>query len=229
MEGRNCIASAETGSGKTAAFALPILHSLSEDPYGIYALIVTPTRELATQISEQLHALGAPIGLRVCVVIGGVDMIKQSIDLERKPHVVIATPGRLLSHLQSTDTLKLNRLKFLVFDEADRLFGDQTEETEEILNLIPAGKRQTLLFSATLAPYELPSGDGKDAPFTFHQSSQLYTVAKTLEQQYLLMPTNVKHCYLAYLLHQFAESSIIIFTATCKSAALIAMMLKKLK
>jgi len=175
IQGKNCIASAETGSGKTAAFALPILHLLSEDPYGVYALIVTPTRELALQISEQMHALGSPIGLKVSVVIGGVDMIKQSIELQRKPHIIIATPGRLLSHLQSADTVKLNRLKFLVFDEADRLFGDQSEDTEEILNLLPPNSnRQTLLFSATLAPYELPnSGNSKDAPFTYHQSSEL--------------------------------------------------------
>ena len=100
-------------------------------------------------------------------------MIKQSIELGRKPHVVIATPGRLLSHLQSTDTLKLNRLKYLVFDEADRLFSDQSEETEQLIDLIPATNRQTLLFSATLAPYKLPpSKEGKE-PFTFHQSSEL--------------------------------------------------------
>lgn len=100
-------------------------------------------------------------------------MVKQSIELSRKPHIVIATPGRLLSHLLSTDTVKLNRLKYLVFDEADRLFCDQAKDTEKILELIPKTNRQTLLFSATLAPYELPpSKDGKE-PFTFHQSSEL--------------------------------------------------------
>jgi ATP-dependent RNA helicase DDX49/DBP8 len=74
---------AETGSGKTAAFALPILHSLSQDPYGIFALILTPTRELAVQIAEQFDALGAPMGLRNAVVIGGMGMVAQSVELSR--------------------------------------------------------------------------------------------------------------------------------------------------
>lgn len=101
-------------------------------------------------------------------------MIKQGIELSRKPHIVIATPGRLLDHIRSSDTVKFNRLKFLVFDEADRLFGDQSEETEELLNLIPpTTKRQTLLFSATLAPYELPVDQKGNNVFTFHQSSEL--------------------------------------------------------
>ncbi len=84
---------------QTAAFALPMLHRLTEDPYGFFGIILTPTRELAMQIDEQFAALGARVALRHEVVIGGMDLLKQSLCLARRPHVVIATPGRLHSHL----------------------------------------------------------------------------------------------------------------------------------
>lgn len=86
---------AQTGSGKTAAFALPILQKLSEVPYGVFALVVTPTRELAYQLAEQFRALGSSLKLRCDVVVGGMDMITQAKSLMRRPHVVISTPGRL--------------------------------------------------------------------------------------------------------------------------------------
>ena len=90
---------AETGSGKTAAFALPILHHLSQDPYGVFAIVLTPTRELAIQISEQFGVLGAAVGVRIALVIGGQNMMVQGAELAKRPHVVIATPGRLRHHM----------------------------------------------------------------------------------------------------------------------------------
>lgn len=128
---------ARTGSGKTAAFALPILDRLSREPYGVYCLVVTPTRcdltvsrfsnparELAIQIGEQFQAFGKPIGIRCEVVIGGMgmatvralasptnlDMIKQAIQLNKRPHVVVATPGRLAEHIRTNETVHLKRL-----------------------------------------------------------------------------------------------------------------------
>ena len=86
---------AQTGSGKTAAFALPMLHRLAEYPFGIFALVVTPTRELAYQLAEQFRALGSCLNLRCAVVVGGMDMLTQKQSLTRRPHVVIATPGRI--------------------------------------------------------------------------------------------------------------------------------------
>ncbi|KAM3286900.1 hypothetical protein P3S67_020330 [Capsicum chacoense] len=85
---------AQTGSGKTAVFALPILHCLAEDPYGVSCLVVTPTRELAFQLAEQFRALDSCLNLRCAVVVGGIDMINQTKSLMQRPHVVIATPGR---------------------------------------------------------------------------------------------------------------------------------------
>jgi ATP-dependent RNA helicase DDX49/DBP8 len=151
LEGRNVMGCAETGSGKTAAFALPMLQHLSEDPYGIFGIILTPTRELAVQIQEQVIALGAPISVRTCLVIGGLGIIDQGIALSRRPHLIIATPGRLRHHLESADPPDISRARFLVLDEADRLLSVGFEsELLSILNRMTHPRRQTLLFSATL-------------------------------------------------------------------------------
>ncbi|OMO89451.1 hypothetical protein COLO4_19752 [Corchorus olitorius] len=95
LAGRDVLGIAHTGSGKTAAFALPILNRLAEDPYGVFALVITPTRELAFQLAEQFRALGSCLHLKCSVVVGGMDMITQAKALASRPHVVVATPGRL--------------------------------------------------------------------------------------------------------------------------------------
>jgi hypothetical protein len=155
LAGHDVIGRASTGSGKTAAFALPILQRLSEDPYGVYALVLTPTRELAVQIAEQTRALGELMRVRCEVVTGGADMIAQAAALSRRPHIVVGTPGRLLDHLRSghADAAAVfGRLRALVLDEADRLldlgFGPEIGALLE--RLPPSGQRQTLLFSATI-------------------------------------------------------------------------------
>jgi ATP-dependent RNA helicase DDX47/RRP3 len=114
LEGRDIIGVASTGSGKTAAFALPILQKLWEEPKGLFACILAPTRELAYQISQQFEALGASMGARCVVIVGGMDMPTQAIALAKRPHVVVATPGRLLQHLEETKGFSLRTLKFLV-------------------------------------------------------------------------------------------------------------------
>ena len=114
LEGRDIIGIASTGSGKTAAFALPILQKLWEEPKGLFACVLAPTRELAYQISQQFEALGSAMGVRCAVLIGGMDMPAQQIALAKRPHIVIATPGRLLDHLESTKGFSLRTLKFLV-------------------------------------------------------------------------------------------------------------------
>ena len=93
------------------------------DPYGVFAVILTPTRELANQIGDSLASVGAGMGLRFVVVTGGRDTIRQSQDLDRRPHVVVATPGRLADHIRNNATLSLSRVKYLVLDEADRLLS----------------------------------------------------------------------------------------------------------
>jgi ATP-dependent RNA helicase DDX47/RRP3 len=114
LQGRDIIGIASTGSGKTAAFALPILQKIWEEPKGLFACVLAPTRELAYQISEQFEALGSAMGIRCAVVIGGMDMPTQQIALAKRPHIVIGTPGRLLDHLETTKGFSFRTLKFLV-------------------------------------------------------------------------------------------------------------------
>ncbi|KAG8594856.1 hypothetical protein GDO81_001343 [Engystomops pustulosus] len=234
LEGRDCMGCAKTGSGKTAAFVLPILQKLSEDPYGIFCLVLTPTRELAYQIAEQFRVLGKPLGLKDCIIVGGMDMVSQALELSKKPHVVIATPGRLADHIRSSNTFSMKRIKFLVMDEADRLLEqgctDFTEELQVILGAIPA-KRQTLLFSATLTDtlQELKSV-AMNKPFFWESTSEVKTVEQ-LDQKYLLVPEKVKDAYLVHLIQKFQDEhedwSIIIFTSTCKDCQILNMMLRR--
>ena len=115
LEGRDIIGVASTGSGKTAAFALPILQKLWEEPKGLFACVLAPTRELAYQISQQFEALGSSMGVRCAVIVGGTpDKVSQSVALAKRPHVVVATPGRLNDHLENTKGFSLRGLKFLV-------------------------------------------------------------------------------------------------------------------
>jgi hypothetical protein len=93
---------AQTGSGKTGAFSLPILQSLMDKPQEFFALVLSPTRELAIQIAEQIEALGAGIGVRCAVLVGGIDIMAQAIALAKRPHVVVGTPGRVVDHLSNT-------------------------------------------------------------------------------------------------------------------------------
>lgn len=162
------LALASTGSGKTATFVLPILHHLSKDPYGIYAVILTPTRELAKQIYEQVLALGAGLRVRATLTIGGMDMTQQACELSNKPHVCVATPGRLGALLRGPNPPILRNIKYVVLDEADRLLnaksGFEGDVAEVLLHgttrMMDAGEGndrrerrgncQTLLFSATL-------------------------------------------------------------------------------
>jgi ATP-dependent RNA helicase DDX47/RRP3 len=114
LQGRDIIGVAATGSGKTAAFALPILQKLWDEPKGLFACVLAPTRELAFQISQQFEALGSAMGVRCAVIVGGVDRPAQAIALAKKPHIVVATPGRLQDHLEHTKGFNLRTLKFLV-------------------------------------------------------------------------------------------------------------------
>ena len=150
------LALAATGSGKTAAFALPILNRLSLDPYGIYAVIISPTRELAKQIHQQVLALGSSYNVESALVVGGMDMVKQSCDLAKKPHFVVATPGRLGEILRGPSPPRLKHVRYLVLDEADRLLAANSGFEKDVAELLlhcnrdKRTKCQTLLFSATM-------------------------------------------------------------------------------
>ncbi|XP_068826685.1 probable ATP-dependent RNA helicase DDX47 isoform X2 [Capricornis sumatraensis] len=192
LQGRDIIGLAETGSGKTGAFALPILNALLETPQRLFALVLTPTRELAFQISEQFEALGSSIGVQCAVIVGGIDSMSQSLALAKKPHVVIATPGRLIDHLENTKGFNLRALKYLVMDEADRILNmDFETEVDKILKVIPRD-RKTFLFSATMTKkvQKLQRAALKN-PVKCAVSSKYQTVEK-LQQYYLFIPSKFK-------------------------------------
>ncbi|KAK5046696.1 putative RNA helicase [Exophiala bonariae] len=160
LAGRDCIGGSRTGTGKTVAFAVPILQKWAEDPFGTYAVVLTPTRELALQIFEQFQALGTPQNLKTVLITGGVDMRPQALALAARPHIVVATPGRLADHILTSGketTVGLSRAKVVVFDEADRLLapgsGSMLPDINTCLSAVPPSpSRLTLLFTATVTP-----------------------------------------------------------------------------
>ncbi|KAK9904069.1 hypothetical protein WJX75_003719 [Coccomyxa subellipsoidea] len=153
LAGRDICGSAITGSGKTAAFALPLLERLlfrNRRIAATYALVLTPTRELAVQVHSMITNLAQFTDIRIALVVGGLSLQVQAATLRTSPEVVVATPGRLIDHLRNTQSVGLEDLQALVLDEADRLLQmGFSEEIKEVLRLTPR-KRQTLLFSATM-------------------------------------------------------------------------------
>ncbi|KAI6199995.1 RNA helicase [Aphelenchoides besseyi] len=229
LSGKDVIALAETGSGKTGAFALPILQNLMQNPQRNYALILSPTRELAIQIAEHFSALGTCIGLSVAVIVGGVDMATQAISLAKRPHVIVATPGRLVDHLENTKGFHLRSLKYLVMDEADRILNmDFEAELEKILKAVPK-QRNTFLFSATMTKKvsKLERASLKD-PVKVEISSSKYQTVDRLKQYYVFIPLKYKEAYLVHILNEKAGNSVIIFCATCASVMKTAFMLRHL-
>eukprot|EP00466_Bigelowiella_natans_P007721 jgi/Bigna1/86939/estExt_fgenesh1_pg.C_150116 len=234
MKGENVIARAKTGSGKTAAFGLPILDSLSMDPYGIFAYILTPTRELAFQIAEQLNAFGAGMNVRVQVVVGGTDIVKEATKLGRAPHIVVSTPGRLAAHTRDAANLNVKHLKFLVLDEADRLFNDSfDQDLSVIFESLPIPKhRQTLFFSATLTKQINEKASKlcgtKPKFFQINSDEEAQTVSE-LKQGYIFLPQPLKETYLVHILQEHEEKSVLIFTTTCKGAELLSQVLTQME
>jgi ATP-dependent RNA helicase DeaD len=154
LQGRDVLGQAATGTGKTAAFALPMLHAIgktAEDGRRVRGLILVPTRELAMQVAQAVHKYGRLLGTSVLPVYGGQSVGQQLRALKRGVDVVVATPGRALDHI-NRGTLDLSTVEFLVLDEADEMLDmGFAEELEAIVAAVPA-KRQTALFSATVAP-----------------------------------------------------------------------------
>ncbi|PWN91910.1 DEAD-domain-containing protein [Acaromyces ingoldii] len=211
LSGNDLIGGSPTGSGKTLSFALPILQKLQRDMVGGYAVVLTPTRELAVQLHEQFVAVGAgaDIGLRVSLVLGGMDMLKQSEELSRgRPHIIVATPGRLVDILKSGagEDWGLQRCKFVVLDEADRLltatFGPELSYLFGVLP--PARARQTLLFTATLTPEieqlankEPEPGEKKPVLCKIEQDT---STPEKLRQKYIFVPSHMREPFLLHLL-----------------------------
>ncbi|CAK3825624.1 ATP-dependent rRNA helicase rrp3 [Lecanosticta acicola] len=229
LQGKDIIGLAETGSGKTAAFALPILQALLDKPQPMFGLVLAPTRELAYQISQQFEALGSLINVRCAVVVGGMDMVPQAISLAKKPHIVVATPGRLLDHLENTKGFSLRQLKYLVMDEADRLLDlDFGPILDKILQVLPR-ERRTMLFSATMSTkLNNLTRAALQQPVRVSISSSSYQTVKNLMQRYIFIPHKFKDIYMVYLLNEFAGQTCIVFTRTINETQRIAFLLRAL-
>ncbi|CAI3462782.1 degradosome RNA helicase CshA [Enterococcus cecorum] len=151
LEGRDVIGQAQTGTGKTAAFGLPMLEKIDPNNAQLQGLVIAPTRELAIQTQEELYRLGRDKKIRVQAVYGGADINRQIRQLKNRPHIIVGTPGRMLDHI-NRHTLKLSTVQTLVLDEADEMLNmGFLEDIEAIISKVPE-QRQTLLFSATMPP-----------------------------------------------------------------------------
>jgi superfamily II DNA/RNA helicase len=159
LQGRDVMGAAQTGTGKTAAFSIPLLQkmmrhetmSVSPARHPVRALVLAPTRELADQVAQNIKAYARHSALRVAVVFGGIDMKPQTLELKNGVEVLIATPGRLLDHIEAKNCV-LNQVEYVVLDEADRMLDiGFLPDLQRILSYLPK-QRQTLLFSATFSP-----------------------------------------------------------------------------
>ncbi|SCW03875.1 LAFE_0H00958g1_1 [Lachancea fermentati] len=242
LKGRDCIGGAKTGSGKTIAFAAPMLTKWSEDPSGMFGVVLTPTRELAMQIAEQFTALGSSMNIRVAVVVGGESIVEQAIQLQKKPHFIIATPGRLAHHITSSgmDTVGgLKRVRFLVLDEADILLTNTfTKDLATCVSILPPkAQRQNLLFTATVTDQvkmlqEAPQVDGKPPLFSYQvETVDDVAIPSTLKIEYLLVPEHVKEAYLYQILtsEKYENSTAIIFVNRTVTAEILRRTLKQLE
>ena len=213
MQYRDVMGLAQTGTGKTAAFGLPILHQLMKGKRGcVRALIIAPTRELAEQIHTSLTLLGQQSGLRSVTIYGGVGINPQISKLKRGAEIVVACPGRLLDHIRQS-TIDLSKLDILVLDEADRMFDmGFLPDIRRIVKSLPV-KRQTLLFSATM-PKEIRHL--AQELLSNAETVQVDTVApaETVTHALYPVPQHLKTDLLLKLLQQTDTESVLVFTRT---------------
>ena len=207
VQKRDIIGIAQTGSGKTASFLLPMLHHLINEkekkrPY--FAVIVEPTRELAAQVAEVLNEMSKAMpGLSTCLLVGGMEMAKQSIHLMKRPHVVVATPGRIVDHLKNTQGFKecLQNLQFFVIDEADKLLDmDFANDLDYLIEQLPK-QRTSMLFSATMSTkVEKLQRASLKHPTKIMESEQKYETVDTLRQECVVSKLTQRDGYLLKIL-----------------------------
>ncbi len=218
LSGRDLLGGAATGTGKTAAFALPILEMLPKGggPVELLALVLVPTRELAVQVSEAIYKYGRQLGAQVMPVYGGQPIGRQMAALNRGMHVVVATPGRALDHLQR-GTMSLDSIEMVVLDEADEMLDmGFADEIEAILALTPS-TRQTVLFSATLPPRiaSIAKRHLTDPVRVQIDSSEAATgTAPLVEQRAYIVSRNYKAAALGRILDVESPEAAIVFCRT---------------
>jgi ATP-dependent RNA helicase RhlE len=234
LQGLDLMAGAQTGTGKTAAFSLPVLHKLlpfaststSPAKHPIRALVLTPTRELAIQVEESVKVYAKHTPLSSLVVYGGVDIKSQTPALKKGVEVLVATPGRLLDHIEQK-TLSLSQVQILVLDEADRMLDmGFMPDLKRILALLPK-QRQNLMFSATF------SNEIKKLADEFLTNPTLIEVARSnatndnVSQQAYAVAASQKQAFLVQLLKEADTNQVIVFTKTKLTASKLARALQK--
>lgn len=215
LEGKDMLAAAQTGTGKTAAYSLPIIQKIAESgvrakPKEVTALILAPTRELAAQIHENITAYSKYLDIRSALVFGGVNLKPQTAALARGVDILIATPGRLLDHLGQKH-VSLSAVKFLVLDEADRMLDmGFIHDIRKLIKLIPEN-RQSLLFSATFSPEIRKLADSLlNSPVSVEISPNKESAL--IEQQAYAVPKNRKRELLRDLIVDEKWSQVLVFT-----------------
>ncbi len=228
MAGGDVIATAETGSGKTAAFLLPLLQRLHGGPRGhLRALVLSPTREIAAQTAEQCERLARGTGLRTIAAYGGVGMARQQQALKAGCEIVAATPGRLLDHCRRGPA-RLDRVEVLIVDEADRMMDmGFIPDLRRILRQLPQ-QRQTMLFSATMpiALMEVAYEEILRKPTHVEVGTQSVPPAAISQSVYLVSPARKTELLLA-LLRREAVQSVLVFVRTRRGAQRLATCLKR--
>jgi len=227
LRGKDLLGCAQTGTGKTAAFAIPILQNLmlqqKEDThnYGIKALILTPTRELAIQIDESFGAYGKHTGLKHAVIFGGVSQYHQTNELRAGVDILIATPGRLLD-LIAQKLISLKSIKMFVLDEADRMLDmGFIHDVRKIIALLPE-KRQTLFFSATMPPEITRLSASILSNPVRVEVAAVSSTAENVDQHIYLVEKNDKRQLLIHLLKNEKIQNALVFTRTKYGADKIA-------
>lgn len=226
LSGKDVMGLAQTGTGKTAAFVLPILQHLMQGPRScVRALIIAPTRELAQQIHEAIGVLAKGTKLHGVTLYGGVNINPQIKSLKHGVEIVVACPGRLLDHLKQR-TIDLRKVEVLVLDEADQMFDmGFLPDIRKILSYLPK-KRQTLLFSATM-----PDAIYKLAHDILHKPVKIdigHTApAESVKQILFPVPQHLKSELLIHILHKTPKESVLVFTRTKHNAKKVALKLEK--
>ncbi|MFA6534351.1 MAG: DEAD/DEAH box helicase [Patescibacteria group bacterium] len=210
LEGKDLIGIAQTGTGKTLAFGIPMIQRLGNGA-GV-GLIIAPTRELAIQIDEAFRKIGQTLGLKTVVLIGGESMGRQVSGLRRNPHVIVATPGRLIDHLEQR-TASLAKVGILVLDEADRMFDmGFAPQIKKILEKVPKN-RQTMLFSATM-PAEIMKIAAVHMQLPIRvEVAPSGTVSELVEQEIIMVNKDGKPAALQKLLNEH-RGSVLVFSRT---------------
>ncbi|MFA8439512.1 DEAD/DEAH box helicase [Pueribacillus sp. YX66] len=215
LEGKDVIGQAQTGTGKTAAFGVPIIENSDKQNRAIQAVVLTPTRELAIQVAEELNKLGQHKGIRTVPIYGGQSIDRQIRALKNKPQLIVATPGRLMDHMRRR-TIRFQGIKTVVLDEADEMLNmGFVEDIELILSEMPT-ERQTLLFSATM-PNQIRMLAEKfmDKPQLIKIKAKEMTVSN-IEQQYIEIQEKKKFDVLCRFLDIQAPELAIVFGRTKK-------------